>query len=189
MQKAPLSDVPVAFAVEMVRKHNWLLDACVGYARVHILFRDDERQRNTKHSTMTLHIRTYHGEQSINERHSCLLRRFIPKRGVSMEKFSPEQILAFADELNGRPRKRLSYTRRQRNCLKHFSIASMLPELLLPFYWSVQLTIAICVSFIPVTRIYKKARKKAVRLREPPDVGATYLSGPSPAKYCEQKRA
>lgn len=28
--------------VEMVPKHRWSLDACVGYARVHKLFRDDE---------------------------------------------------------------------------------------------------------------------------------------------------
>jgi len=47
-------------------------------------------------------------ERPINERHNGLLRGFIPK-GVSMEKFSPEQILAFADELNGRPRRRLGY--------------------------------------------------------------------------------
>ncbi len=47
-------------------------------------------------------------ERPVNERHNGLLRGFIPK-GVSMEKFSPEQILAFADELNGRPRRRLGY--------------------------------------------------------------------------------
>lgn len=47
-------------------------------------------------------------ERPINERHNGLLRGFIPK-GVSMEKFSPEQVLAFADELNGRPRRRLGY--------------------------------------------------------------------------------
>ena len=34
--------------------------------------------------------------------------RYIPK-GVSIENFSPEQVLSFADELNGRPRKRLGY--------------------------------------------------------------------------------
>ena len=47
-------------------------------------------------------------ERPVNERHNGLLRAFIPK-GVSIEKFSPAQILAFADELNGRPRRRLGY--------------------------------------------------------------------------------
>jgi transposase, IS30 family len=47
-------------------------------------------------------------ERPVNERHNGLLRRYIPK-GVSIEKFSPEQVLSFADELNGRPRKRLGY--------------------------------------------------------------------------------
>lgn len=32
----------VAFVVEMVRKHSWSLDACVGYAKLHNLFQDDE---------------------------------------------------------------------------------------------------------------------------------------------------
>ena len=43
-----------------------------------------------------------------NERHNGLFRAFVPK-GVSMESFSPEYILAAADELNGRPRKKLGY--------------------------------------------------------------------------------
>ena len=47
-------------------------------------------------------------ERPVNERHNGLLRDFIPK-GVSIEKFSPAQILTFADELNGRPRRRLGY--------------------------------------------------------------------------------
>jgi transposase, IS30 family len=47
-------------------------------------------------------------ERPVNERHNGLLRGFIPK-GVSIEKFSPEQVLAFADEMNGRPRRRLGY--------------------------------------------------------------------------------
>lgn len=47
-------------------------------------------------------------ERPVNERHNGLLRGFIPK-GVSIEKFSPVQVLSFADELNGRPRKRLGY--------------------------------------------------------------------------------
>ena len=44
----------------------------------------------------------------VNERHNGLLRQYIPK-GVSIEKYSPEEILFFADELNNRPRKRLGY--------------------------------------------------------------------------------
>jgi len=47
-------------------------------------------------------------ERPVNERHNGLLRAFVPK-GVSIEKFTPEQMLAFADELNGRPRRRLGY--------------------------------------------------------------------------------
>lgn len=47
-------------------------------------------------------------ERPVNERHNGLLRQYIPK-GVSIEKYSPEEILFFADELNSRPRKRLGY--------------------------------------------------------------------------------
>ena len=47
-------------------------------------------------------------ERPVNERHNGLLRAFIPK-GVSIEKYSPAQVLSFADELNGRPRRRLGY--------------------------------------------------------------------------------
>jgi IS30 family transposase len=47
-------------------------------------------------------------ERPVNERHNGLLRRYIPK-GVSIENFSPKQVLFFADELNGRPPKRLGY--------------------------------------------------------------------------------
>jgi IS30 family transposase len=47
-------------------------------------------------------------ERPVNERYNGLLRGFIPK-GVSIEKYSPEQVLAFADEMNGRPRRRLGY--------------------------------------------------------------------------------
>ena len=42
------------------------------------------------------------------ERHNGLFRQYVPK-GVSIEKFSDEEILAFADELNGRPRRKLAY--------------------------------------------------------------------------------
>lgn len=37
-------------------------------------------------------------ERPVNERHNGLLRRYIPK-GMSMERFQPEQVLAFADKL------------------------------------------------------------------------------------------
>ena len=47
-------------------------------------------------------------ERAQNERHNGLLRAFVPK-GVSIERFSDEDILAAADELNGRPRKKLGY--------------------------------------------------------------------------------
>ncbi len=47
-------------------------------------------------------------ERPQNERHNGLFRAFVPK-GVSIESFSQEYILAAADELNGRPRKKLGY--------------------------------------------------------------------------------
>ena len=47
-------------------------------------------------------------ERPQNERHKGLFRTFVPK-GVSIEAFSAEYILAAADELNGRPRKKLGY--------------------------------------------------------------------------------
>lgn len=47
-------------------------------------------------------------ERPQNERHNGLLRAYIPK-GVSVERYSPEEILSFADELNGRPRRILGY--------------------------------------------------------------------------------
>lgn len=47
-------------------------------------------------------------ERPQNERHNGLFRAFVPK-GVSIERFSDEDILAAADELNGRPRKKLGY--------------------------------------------------------------------------------
>jgi IS30 family transposase len=48
-------------------------------------------------------------ERPQNERHNGLLRRYIPK-GVSIEKYDPEEVLAFADEMNGLPRKHLAYS-------------------------------------------------------------------------------
>lgn len=47
-------------------------------------------------------------ERPQNERHNRLFRRYIPK-GVSIDKYSAEQILEFADEINALPRKILGY--------------------------------------------------------------------------------
>ena len=47
-------------------------------------------------------------ERPQNERHNGLFRAFVPK-GASIEGFTDEDILAAADELNGRPRKKLGY--------------------------------------------------------------------------------
>ena len=47
-------------------------------------------------------------ERPQNERHNGLFRTFVPK-GVSIECFTDEQILSAADELNGRPRRKLGY--------------------------------------------------------------------------------
>lgn len=47
-------------------------------------------------------------ERPVNERSNRLLRRFIPK-GVSMNSYTDEQILMFADEINTLPRRRLGY--------------------------------------------------------------------------------
>ena len=47
-------------------------------------------------------------ERAQNERHNGLFRSFVPK-GVSIELFTDEDILAAADELNGRPRRKLGY--------------------------------------------------------------------------------
>ncbi|MBP2652010.1 MAG: putative transposase for insertion sequence element [Firmicutes bacterium] len=44
----------------------------------------------------------------MNERHNGLLRRYISK-GVSMERYTPEVVRSFADEINALPRKRLGY--------------------------------------------------------------------------------
>ena len=47
-------------------------------------------------------------ERAQNERHNGLFRAFVPK-GVSLQNYSAEYILAAADELNARPRKKLNY--------------------------------------------------------------------------------
>ena len=48
-------------------------------------------------------------ERAQNERHNRLLRRYIPK-GVSIENYTDEQILWFADEMNDMPRRQLGYS-------------------------------------------------------------------------------
>lgn len=47
-------------------------------------------------------------ERPQNERHNGLFRACFPK-GVSLEKYSGENILSATDELNGRPHKKLGY--------------------------------------------------------------------------------
>ena len=47
-------------------------------------------------------------ERSRNERHNGMLRNYIPK-GESIEQYTDEEILSFADALNSRPRKVLGY--------------------------------------------------------------------------------
>lgn len=47
-------------------------------------------------------------ERPQNERHNRIFRRYIPK-GVSIEHYSAEQILCFADDMNALPRKILGY--------------------------------------------------------------------------------
>lgn len=47
-------------------------------------------------------------ERGQNERHNRIFRRFVPK-GTSIENYSAEQILSYADEMNAMPRKVLGY--------------------------------------------------------------------------------
>ena len=47
-------------------------------------------------------------ERAQNERHNRIFRRYIPK-GVSIDKYSAEEILCFADTMNALPRKLLGY--------------------------------------------------------------------------------
>ena len=51
-------------------------------------------------------------ERPQNERHNGLFRAFIPK-GAFLEQYTDENILAAADELNGRPRRKLGYRPRR----------------------------------------------------------------------------
>lgn len=48
-------------------------------------------------------------ERPQNERHNRIFRRYVPK-GKSIENFTAEQILCFADEMNALPRKILGYS-------------------------------------------------------------------------------
>ena len=47
-------------------------------------------------------------ERSRNEHHNGMLREFIPK-GVSINKYTDDEILTFADSMNVRPRRSLGY--------------------------------------------------------------------------------
>ena len=47
-------------------------------------------------------------ERGQNERHNRIFRKFLPK-GVAIDKYSEEQILSYADEMNALPRKHLGY--------------------------------------------------------------------------------
>jgi integrase core domain protein len=48
-------------------------------------------------------------ERAQNERHNRLFRRYVPK-GVSIENYTDEQIMWFADEMNDMPRRQLGYS-------------------------------------------------------------------------------
>lgn len=48
-------------------------------------------------------------ERGQNERNNGMFRAYVPK-GVSIENYSEEEILMYADELNTRPRKKLNYS-------------------------------------------------------------------------------
>ena len=48
-------------------------------------------------------------ERPQNERHNRIFRRYVPK-GVSIENYSAEQILRYADDMNALPRKSLGYS-------------------------------------------------------------------------------
>ena len=65
-------------------------------------------------------------ERPQNECHNGLFRTFVPK-GVSIEAFSAEYILAAADELNGRPARSLA-TAPRRDCLTSSSTLFTQPK-------------------------------------------------------------
>ena len=48
-------------------------------------------------------------ERAKNERHNRLFRGYVPK-GVSIENYTDEQIMWFADEMNDMPRRQLGYS-------------------------------------------------------------------------------
>lgn len=47
-------------------------------------------------------------ERPVNERSNRLLRRYIPK-GSTIQSYTDDDVLMFADEINALPRKRLGY--------------------------------------------------------------------------------
>lgn len=47
-------------------------------------------------------------ERPQNERHNRIFRRFVPK-GISIDRYTAEQILEYADSMNSLPRKILGY--------------------------------------------------------------------------------
>ena len=48
-------------------------------------------------------------ERPQNERHNRLFRRYVPK-GQSIDNYSAQQIISFADEMNALPRRVLNYS-------------------------------------------------------------------------------
>ena len=66
-------------------------------------------------------------ERAQNERHNGLFRSFVPK-SVCIELLTDEDILAAADKLNGRPRRKLSYYCTRRNSLRPSWILFTQPE-------------------------------------------------------------
>ncbi|MBQ4181258.1 MAG: hypothetical protein II617_02755, partial [Firmicutes bacterium] len=53
-------------------------------------------------------VQTLFGCSTQNERHNRLFRRYLPK-GKSIDDYSADQILSFADEMNALPRRTLGY--------------------------------------------------------------------------------
>lgn len=92
--------------VERVRLECWSLDAYVGYAKLRKLFTPEHIPCTKMYFTHPYNS----WELAQNERHNGLLRDFVPK-GMSMERFSDEDVLNIADTLNQRPRRvfRLPY--------------------------------------------------------------------------------
>lgn len=69
----------------------------------------DSFSDNEKYGTVIYFTHPYSSsDKAQNERHNGLLRRFIPK-GDSIENYTSEEILSFADNLNDLPRRILGY--------------------------------------------------------------------------------